>query len=171
MKASTLVLALATLALAGEATGAHASRVAGCAPRPGASLAKTAQHLYLLEAGPFEDMFTPAEVQAKHPKEGEVMLSGAMAVMESGRSVRHLEVHICSRTTGKVVTNARPTILLIDRTAKKRQIVPVATMYGITEGRSDTHYGNNVIMPVGHSFTIQVTLGAEKVVFRLRRAK
>ena len=119
-------------------------------------------------------MYTPAQVKAKHPKSGEVMVSGQMMGMHvSMSSQRHLEIHICSRSSGKVVTGAHPLITFEDQTAKsmKMTMVPVAAMYGIKQGPSDYHYGNNVTVTAGHSYEDTVKLNGQTARFKTKVAK
>ena len=81
-----------------------------------------------------------------------------------------MEVHICSRATGKVVQNAQPAITVVDNTSKgMSDHVPVAEMEGIGAGVADLHYGNNVTMPAMHRYTVTVTLNGEKAVFSFTR--
>jgi len=47
----------------------------------------------------------------------------------------------------------------VDR--QKADDVPIARMYGIKEGPSDTHYGNNGIMPPGN-YTVEIAVKGEK---------
>jgi hypothetical protein len=134
--------------------------------------ASTAHYRLDLQIGPTEKMFTAAETAARHPAEGEVMVSGKMsmampmAMMSTapGGGTRHLEVHVYSLDKGGVVTNAGVAIALTDTGSKKVENVPVAKMYGIKEGPSDTHYGNNVSLPPG-SYSIEVTVNGEKAKF------
>jgi len=87
-----------------------------------------------------------------------------------GTDVRHLEVHICSRATGKVVQNAQPAISVVDNTSNgMSDHVPVAEMEGIGAGVADLHYGNDVTMPAMHRYTVTVTLNGEKAVFNFTR--
>ena len=93
-----------------------------------------------------------------------------MATGMGGADVRHLEVHICSRSTGKVVQNAQPTITVVDNTSNgMADHVSVAEMEGIGAGVADLHYGNNVTMPAMHRYTVTVTLNGEKAVFNFTR--
>ncbi len=81
---------------------------------------------------------------------------------------RHLEAHICSRATGKVLAHAHPGITIVDETAGgETQQVPVAAMEGIGQGTGDLHYGNNVSMPGGHSFVVRVSLSGQQAVFHV----
>ena len=66
------------------------------------------------------------------PMTSDVSMTSAMAM-----DTRHLEVHVFSRTTGKVVTTARCAITVINSATKKRMSIPVATMYGVKEGLAD----------------------------------
>jgi len=133
---------------------------------------KTKSYVFALSIGPVEEMYTQAQVKAKHPKTGEVMLSGTMGSMNmSSSSIHHLEVHICT-SGGAVVTGAHPTITIDDPTAKTMMMsVPIATMEGIGMGMSDYHYGNNIDVPSGHHITVTVKLNGEQVVFHTTVSK
>ena len=88
-----------------------------------------------------------------------------------GADVRHLEVHICARSTGKVVQNAQPTITVVDHTSKDMaDHVSVAEMEGIGASVADLHYGNNVTMPAMHRYTVTVILNGEKAIFNFTRS-
>ena len=135
---------------------------------------KTKSYVFSYLLGPFTQMYTPAQVKAKHPKSGEVMVSGQMMGMHgSMSSQRHLEVHICSRASGKVVTGAHPSITFEDLTAKsmKMTMVPVAAMYGITQGPGDYHYGNNVTVTPGHTYRTTVKLSGQTATFKTKVSK
>lgn len=93
-----------------------------------------------------------------------------MATGMGGADVRHLEVHICSRSTGKVVQNAQPTITVVDHTSSgMADDVSVAEMQGIGAGVADLHYGNNITMPAMHRYTVTVTLNGEQAIFNFTR--
>lgn len=134
----------------------------------------TASYVFKLSIGMSEKMWTPAQVRVKHPRTGEVMLMGSMAgAMSMGGSQRHVEVHITSRATGKVVTGARPTISAIDTNAKNAMTikVPVAVMEGVIAGAADLHYGNNVDLVAGHTYKVTITLKGERAVFQIKAPK
>ena len=113
-------------------------------------IVKTQSYVFALSIGPDETMYTPAQVKAKHPKSGEVMLCRQDGRRDGrdddgGGTQRHLEVHICT-PAGKVVTGAHPAI-----TVETATMVPVRrVMEGVDEGASDLHYGNNVNLTAGH---------------------
>ena len=133
------------------------------------SEAQTAHYRLELQIGPTEKMFMPADVAAKHLTDGEVMVGGSMSPMGMSMDMadtRHLEVHAHSLEGGKAVTDADVAIAVTNSDTKKVEDVPAAKMYGIKEGPSDTHFGNNVSMPPG-SYRIDVTLNGEKAEFNV----
>ena len=143
-------------------------------PSPSPQTKSTASYVFKLSIGMAEQMWTPAQVRAKHPKTGEVMLMGSMAgAMSMGGSQRHVEVNITSRATGKVVTGAHPTISATDMSMMNAMAVkvPVAAMQGVMAGAADMHYGNNVALVGGHMYKVTVTLNGERVVFQMRAPK
>ncbi len=172
MRRALLVLVFlgGVIAVAAPAPADRAKATSGCT---GSMVVKTSSYVFLLRLGPFEEMVSLAEAKAKHLKHAEVMVSGTMMDMHMAKSMqRHLEVHICRRSTGKVMLGAHPTITVADLTAKgKAKAVSVAAMYDLAEGVSDMHYGNNVAMTAGHVYRITVTLGSQKAVFRVKVGK
>ena len=64
------------------------------------------------------------------------------------------------------MTAPLPGITLQDLTAKsKTERVPVAVMYDLARGPKDTHFGNNVALPMGHHFRIVVTIAGQRAAF------
>jgi len=128
---------------------------------------KTKQYQLTLQIGPTETMYSETEAKAKRPTSGEIMLSGKMVGGMTGMmpmsGMRHLELHVHSIDTGKVVTNARVTIVL-KGSDKKRQMLPIVRMYGVTEGLDDLHYGNNVMLSPG-AYTVDATVNGEAAHF------
>lgn len=125
--------------------------------------ATTATYALTLEIGPSEKMLTPEE--AKTAKEGEVMVSGEMAMTMSGmETTQHLEVFVKDRKSSVMVSDQPVTIKVTNDATKEETVVPVAMMYGLSEGVTDTHFGNNVmLMPGNH--TIVVAVGSEQATF------
>jgi hypothetical protein len=134
----------------------------------------TASYKLTLEVGPTETMYTAAQVKSMHPTSGEVMLgngsmmSGGMSGMSG--STRHLEVHIFSRSTGKVLTGLMPSIVVTDTSDKAMMAdrLSVVTMEGIGEGVADYHYGNNVTLTRGHLYRVMVTVKGQKATFSFK---
>ncbi len=153
--------------------GANAS---ACTPGPAISqTADTSSYKIVLDVGPQEMMYTQAQVQAQHLTSGEVMLRGQMVnmgnmgKMGTSGSARHLEAHICNRSTGKVATDLQPAITLVDNSAANMtDRVPSAVMRGTTSGQADLHYGNNVIMPPSRHFTVTVVVGDQGATFHVQ---
>ena len=105
---------VAALAPATASAARDNSRSAGCKGGTGTSLVTTPNYRFQLHIGMPEKMYTVAQVKKMHPKSGEMMVSGDMSMagmsMGSNSATRHLEVQICSKKTGAVITNAHPTI-------------------------------------------------------------
>jgi len=125
--------------------------------------ATTASYALTLEIGPSEKMLTLEE--AKTATEGEVMVSGAMAMEMSGmETTQHLEVFVKTRKDGAIVSDQPVAIKVTNEATKEETVVPVAMMYGLSEGTADTHFGNNVMLMPGN-YTIAVAVGSEQATF------
>src|SRR5262245_26726683 len=110
--------------------------IAPIAAGSGGQTKSTKSYVFKLTVGMPEEMWTPAQVRAKQPKSGEVMLAGSMGgAMSMGGSSRHVEVQILKRPSGKVITTAHPTITLVDLDTKNAMSVkvPFAVMRGVDE--------------------------------------
>jgi hypothetical protein len=98
--------------------------------------------------------------------------SMSMGGMSMSAANRHLEVHVASRRTDKVVTNVRPTITLTDTSAMGGMAmsdkVNAMAMQGIGEGVADLHYGDNVKLTAGHVYKVVVTVKGEKATFSFK---
>jgi hypothetical protein len=133
----------------------------------------TASYSLTLSVGSKETMYTAAEVKAKHPTSGEVMLDDSMAMggMSMGAGNRHLEVQVKSRNTNRVLS-LMPSITLTDTSAMSGMAMAdklhVMAMYGVAEGMSDLHYGNNVKLTAGHMYKVVVTVKGERASFTFR---
>jgi hypothetical protein len=154
-----MAVALCVLATAMTAAGAAISASPGLR-------ATTPSYTFKLVIGMAAQMWTRAQVEATHPETGELMLMGSMTAISMSGSQRHLEVHIYSRSTGKPVAGAHPTITVTDITAKNAMPtqIPVAEMEGVAQGAADLHYGNNVTLTPGHHYKVTVTLNGQQAV-------
>jgi len=216
MGAAALGCLGATLAACGSTSTSSTGTPASSQCQPGSgvtAVAATAKYRMVIDAGPVEQMYTPAQVAAQHLTKGEEMLRGHMVMPSTGMeapgqmgmagatnaqaspmsstpmmtsstmgssttmsatpvpasSYRHLEVHICDKSTGTAVQGVYPSIRLTDHSsANMTTEIPMAVMEGIGSGTADLHYGNNAIMPPGHSFTITVTVGNQMAATLLR---
>jgi len=164
MAMARLVLAVGALSLLGVGASASAQ---GSAPE---HEALTPHYRMVLQFGPAEAMYTPAEAHAHHPASGEIMVGGKMAGgMEHEHDGmvmperRHVELHVFSRATGKVVADAHVTIAIAgaDNTWTS---VPIARMYGIESGPDDMHFGNNMSLPPG-SYRVRASVNGERARF------
>lgn len=151
-------MAAATV-MAGCGSADSSTTAVGCATQGATAIATTNSYRYVLDLGPMQQMYAPG--QAPPHATGETMLGGTMS-MATGPDAEHLEVHICSVSTDRVVINAHPVITLQDTTAGTTQPVPIATMEGLGQGQKDFHYGNNVIVPPGHAFVLTVTVKGQR---------
>lgn len=167
-------LTLGALALGAALAPATASAArddgsaAGCKGGAGTSLVTTQSYRFQLHIGMPEKMYTADQVKSMHPKSGEMMVSGDMSMagmsMGATNTTRHIEVQICSKKSGAVITNVHPSITLKGSMGMATH-VPSATMRGVNAGMDDTHYGNNVKMPMGQALTIRVALRGETAIF------
>jgi hypothetical protein len=183
MRPATVLALIAMGVLAGcgssastrTAVSTGASLASGCrATNPADQTARTASYVFLLHVGGEEKMvmLSPSEARAKHITSGELMIGGSMSpgMSPSGMSghttMRHLEVHICHRASGTVVTGAMPAITVIPAAGGPPRLLPVAVMQGVTAGAGDLHYGNNVALRANAIYTVTVRLGADRVAFK-----
>lgn len=166
LAAFALVAALASTTAIAAPSG---SGPTGCKGGAGTSLIATHSFRFRLHVGIPEKMYTAVQVKKIHPNSGELMISGDTTMtgmsMASTSAIRHLEVQICLKKTGVVITNAHPRITVIDSLGMTTH-VSTATMRGVNAGMGDIHYGNNVKLPIGHAFVIKVVLQGEAAVFR-----
>ena len=120
----------------------------------------TPTYLIVINVLPPEEMFTPAEVDARHPVEGEMALRGPSGPIVA--SSRHVEAHIYSRLTGRPLSEVTPSITLTDHvTGAVTQLEPTL-MQDIIIGSADQHFGNNVVIESHHDFTIHVGIDDER---------
>jgi hypothetical protein len=141
---------------------------------PSASVTASGGYVMVSIAGPNEAMYTVAKARKLHPKTGEIMVSGQMMgrggssmSMGSTSVMRHIEVHICSKATGKAVVGAHPAMNLRDLSrGSMLAIVRVAEMQGLNRDPADTHYGNNLTVIPGHRYQLQTTINGQTGMFQ-----
>ncbi|HLJ66411.1 MAG TPA: hypothetical protein VKX16_03520 [Chloroflexota bacterium] len=123
----------------------------------------------------------PAQRMAMgHPKHGEVMLhgqvatcsfSGNMGMSGSSKGARgcnhHIELHVYNRKSGKVVTTAVVTMVMVDSRRHTRITVPIMAMMGAGLGMKDYHYGNNVYAGAG-TYTVRVAVDKTATTFTIQ---
>jgi len=159
-----VVARLAAVLLAVSVSPAVAS--ASTAP---ALQARTRSYIFRLTLGMPEHIWTAAQARRMHPKTGELALNGPMAqAMPMGGTQRELEVHISSRTSGEPVADASPTITVTDASVKDSATVtvPVDELEGVSAGADDLHYGNNIELTGGDTYTVVVLLNGQRAVLQ-----
>lgn len=125
-----------------------------------------------------QNMYTPQQVNQENPTDGEVMFSGSM-VMPPGMAMsmsnmsypagwRHVEVHIYDSATNTVIRSTSPTIVVTNDQSGQAANVPIVTMQSVVVGASDFHYGNNVDLPSGNSYTATVQVGSDVATFHFK---
>lgn len=121
----------------------------------------------VLKIGPAEKMGPKAE----KPLGGHMatcrMGMQAMATRDHMRRARcnhHVELHVFTRATGKVVTKASVSIRLHCRSMNMSHKVPIMTMMGADVGMKDFHYGNNVRL-MAATYNVSVTVNHVHTVF------
>jgi hypothetical protein len=146
---------------------------------PGAIVTTVGKYVMASIAGPNEAMYTVAQARTLHPKTGEIMISGQMigkggSSMSMGATsvMRHIEVHICSKATGKAMVGAQPLMSIKDLSRGSMMTkLRVAEMQGLNRNPADTHYGNNVTVIPGHHYQIQTTLNGQTGTFQFTAPK
>ena len=128
--------------------------------------AATQDYSLTLKLGPVAMMLTPG--QAQGATTGEVMVSGQMAMTGTAGMAPnyHLELAVNDIKSGAVITDKSVSIDLTNTTTNERQSVPVATMYDVQVGPSDTHFGNNVALASG-TYMVDVNVAGEKATFNI----
>jgi hypothetical protein len=127
-----------------------------------------------------QDMWTVQQVKQQNPTDGEVMFSGTMVMppgmggmnmsnMSYPAGWRHMEVHIYDRTTNSVLHGLSPIIIVTSDQTGQSTNLPIVTMQSVGAGQdSDFHYGNNVDLPSGHSYTATVQVGTDVATFHFK---
>jgi hypothetical protein len=127
-----------------------------------------------LLAGPYKLAFFvgPPETMSMNGPGAEKMMGGQNATckmpgmhsmtMGSGTCNHHVELHVRSARSGKVLTNVHVVIRMTNMKTHMTINVPIMMMEGMHMGSSDFHYGNNVYAAAGmYSVHLQVnTTGA-----------
>jgi hypothetical protein len=166
MRVRLLVLAAALLAFTPAlALGQNGGSAGPCSS---GNVATTASYRMALQIGPQEEMYLPSEVKARHIKTGEIMLGGEMSTVAktAGTKVYHLEVHICTKQSGAVVTRLKPLIVVTGPGAGMTSMsVPSAIMVGVGMPITDYHYGNDLALKPGSRINVEVTVKGQVATF------
>ena len=109
----------------------------------------------------------PSEVRARNIKKGQVMLGGAMAMIDrvpAGMRVYDLAVYVCTKS-GAVVSQLKP-VITVQPAGQKARPLAVAMMAAVGKGLGDYHYGNDVALKPGSDVTVTVTVKGKRGVLR-----
>jgi hypothetical protein len=131
----------------------------GCSTQGETAKAATKSYRIVLDVRPVSTMFAPGQVPAG-TKSGDVMYAGSMT-SASGPEARNVDIHICSVSDDRVLTNLKPVITLQDMTSGTVQTVPYATMQGVGQGAADFHYGNTMIVKPGDAYMLTVSVDGQ----------
>lgn len=119
-------------------------------------MASTGKYLVVVSVLPGEDIYTAAEVSDRRPAKG-VLTYGAKG-LGVGPQVRHVEAHIYDRLTGLPLVEPRPVITVTDKKSGNRITVPSKLMSDINVGKTDVHFGDNIVLPGDRDISVEVTL-------------
>jgi hypothetical protein len=144
-----------------------------------ATASVTKSYVMVSVAGPNEAMYTPSQIKSMHPASGEVMVRGRMSnasgssmPMGGASIMRHIEVHICSKATGKALSGVRPSMGIRDLTkGSMMSSMPVAEMQGLDRNPADTHFGNNVTVVLGDRYEVRTVVEGQTGRFQFTAPK
>ncbi len=164
-------LALAVLVVGAgallSATGG-ASALAASAAKSVSMKQSSGNYTVQLNIGPVQPILTPD--QAKTAKSGEVLADMPPSTVTSINDSRlpvnhHLEVQILNTKTDAPVSDVAPVVTLRnDATGLSYTLDGLASMYDVSAGPKDTHFGKNVYLPAS-SYTVVVAFGHTRAVF------
>lgn len=124
-------------------------------------LVMTPSYLIVVNVLPGEPMFTQDEIDAQHPLEGELIITGeGVGLTETSR---HVEAHVYSRATGIPLHGVVVTLAVSDRTSATRAQIAPTVMMDFLIGRRDIHFGNNVSLPGNIDLSVHITVDGEEV--------
>ena len=126
-------------------------------------IAVTSDYVVMVNVLPGEHMYTAGQYAHHHPTVGELIIDGAGAPVQPW--TRHVEAHVYSRSTGEVALDVMPTFEINDRTTGRITTFESTAMQDVIIGLPDRHFGNNVIIPPGHPFTLTVTIAGQPLRF------
>lgn len=171
---TTTGIAIGALVLSGCSTGsdvasappeASATGVTTTCPTPeaGANAQDTASYRMLVSASDPEMMVTQEQADAQGLTKGELLIGGiAMGSEGKAKANRHVEVAICDLATGKTVRGADVKMQVLD--SGNAHDMMVMEMRGLDEPVTESHYGNNTVVP-STAYRMRVTLNGESAEF------
>lgn len=160
--ANVVAVSSVLAACGGPETAPQAGNNAGvCGGQTGVSTATSHSYVVVLVAttqvGP--GVATPSA--SPSPTSGPpAVLSGTEAAV-SGPGATHLELHICTRTTGAVVSGLHPDVTLRNASSGAAPVgLPMAVLQDAGQGVNGIAYGNNVRLEEEQTYTVAVRIDA-----------
>lgn len=160
--ASVLVVPAILAACGGSAAASQAGNGAGvCAGQTGVSTATSTNYVVVLVATTQVDPSVASRSASPSATSAPpAVLSGTVAAID-GPGATHLELHVCNRSTGAVVTGLHPDVTLRNVNGGATLALPVAVVQDAGQGVNGTAYANNVRLEGEQTYTIGVRIDAE----------
>jgi hypothetical protein len=114
-----------------------------------------------------EMMVTPEQVDAEDLTEGELIMGGDMDMGSEPEANGHVEVAICDLATETTLTGAEVTMEIV--TNGQARPMMVMEMRGLDEPATESHYGNNTVLP-GTAYRMRVSVNGESAEFPMAAA-
>lgn len=159
--ASVVVVSVILAACGGSATAARPIDDTGvCGGQTGVSTATSQKYVVVLVATTqvVPGFASPSASPSPTPQPPAV-LSGTEAAI-NGPGATHLELHVCDRSTGAVVTGLHPEVTLRNVNGGAPLALPVAVVQDAGQGVNGTAYANNVRLDGVRTYAIDVRLDA-----------
>jgi hypothetical protein len=172
-------IAIGALALSGCSTGgddaagpqgaSSTSDTTTCpTPESGANAQDTASYRMVMSAGDPETMVTQQEADAQGLTEGELIMGGGMDMGSQTNANGHVEVALCDLATGRTVQGADVMMEVVSGGSASAMMV--MEMRGLDEPATESHYGNNIMMP-STDYQMRVTMNSESAEFPMTAAQ
>ena len=158
--ANVVVVSAMLAACGGSATAPQAGNNAGvCGGQTGVSTATSEHYVVVLVAttqvGP--GVATPS-ASSSPTSDPPSVLSGSEAAL-SGPGATHLELHICNRATGAVVSGLHPDVTVRNASRGAAPVdLPVAVLQDAGQGVNGIAYGNNVRLEGEQTYAVGVRI-------------
>lgn len=160
--AAIAVMSGVVIACGGASSTAPAVRSAGvCGGQTGVSTASSGSYVVVLVATTQVSPEVASPSASPSPSAAPpVVLSGTVAAV-SGPGATHLELHICNRATGAVVSGLHPDVTVRNVSAGKAAVpLPVAVLQDAGQGDNGTASGNNVLLEGEQTYAVDVKIDA-----------
>ena len=129
----------------------------------------TQNYLVALQLGPPVRILTGNQTMNATGGEALVTRQVSSLIETNMTNAYYLQVHIYNITSDTAVTTQNVTLQIVDNMTNQTLTLPVIEMYDLKIGVSDTHFGNNAVLPPG-SYTLIVTVENETAKFNINIA-